>query len=72
MLKIGGIYRLGSAGHSGVPLTLESTMPWIIRDWAGNVKFSGLSFATFQDAWDFICEQVPDENDHQDFFAVTV
>jgi len=37
-----------------------------IYDWAGNHKFQGDVFDTFEDAWDFLYAQVPDA-DEEDF-----
>ena len=34
---------------------------WIIRDWAGNDCFDGQTFATFDDAEEFLTEQLGDE-----------
>lgn len=31
-------------------------MSFRIYDWAGNVRFGGQRFATFEDAWEFLFE----------------
>ena len=36
---------------------------WIIKDWAGNICFKGEEFETFDEAWDFLYEQYPDDGD---------
>lgn len=47
-------------------------MSYIIQDWASNVLFSGKTFPTFEDAWDYIYDQVPLEGDYpyDDYFVV--
>lgn len=36
---------------------------WVIFDWAGNRCFQGISFPSFDDAEDWLCEQLGDEYD---------
>lgn len=31
---------------------------WVILDWAGNDIFNGLTFLTFDDAEDFLCQHL--------------
>lgn len=31
---------------------------YVIQDWAGNVMFDGQEFKSFEDAWDFLLDQV--------------
>jgi formylmethanofuran dehydrogenase subunit C len=40
---------------------------YVIYDWAGNEMFNGKSFKTFEDAWDYLYEVFPDEED--DFYG---
>ena len=52
---------------------------WIIEDWAGNRMFPDMSFNSFDDAWDYIYENVDnskydesgneDDNVYQDVFV---
>lgn len=35
-------------------------MAWIIKDWTGKILWDGKTFATFEDAWDWIYEQDPE------------
>lgn len=42
---------------------------FIIQDWAGNVLFNGREFESFEDAWDFIYEQFPDEENFEDYYV---
>ena len=44
---------------------------FIINDWAGNVCFHGITFETFEDAWGYIYENVPDEDNAYDDYFVT-
>ena len=45
---------------------------FIITDWAGNRIFPNKEFETFEDAWDFIYEEFPDEDDLSDFYVIVV
>jgi hypothetical protein len=36
---------------------------YIIQDWTGKRLFANQTFDTFEDAWDFIYENVPDEGE---------
>ncbi len=40
---------------------------FIIKDWVANIMFGGIEFTTFEDAWDYIHEKFPDEDD--DFYG---
>lgn len=52
---------------------------WIIEDWAGNRMFPDMTFDSFDDAWDYIYENVDnskydesgneDDNIYQDIFV---
>jgi hypothetical protein len=42
-----------------------------IRDWADNLLFGGKCFESFEDAWGYIYETVPDEDSaYDDYFVV--
>lgn len=43
---------------------------YIIEDWAGNHLFKDKVFDSFEDGWDFIMEQFPDEDDLQDYYVI--
>ncbi len=43
---------------------------YIIEDWAGNHLFKDKVFESFEDGWDFIMEQFPDEDDLQDYYVI--
>ena len=43
---------------------------WIIEDWAGNRLFPDKSFTTFEDGWEFIHTQFPNEEDWQELEVV--
>lgn len=47
---------------------------WIIKDWAGNLKFNGKSFESFEDGEDFLCQFLGDnyDTDRQEFFVIEV
>ncbi len=47
-------------------------MKWIIKDWAGNKLYKEREFDTFDDAWDLIRADHPDEEEHQEFYVVPV
>jgi hypothetical protein len=34
-----------------------------IVDWAGNIMFDGITFATYEDAWSHIYEMLPNADD---------
>lgn len=54
---------------------------FIITDWAGNLLFKDKDFETFEEAWDFIYENVDnskydeteneDDNEYQEYYVVT-
>jgi hypothetical protein len=43
---------------------------YIIEDWAGNHLFKDKVFESFEDGWDFIMQQFPDEDDLQDYYVI--
>lgn len=44
---------------------------WIIIDWAYNRLFPKMEFESFEDGWDFIYENIEDEdNAYEDIFVV--
>lgn len=36
---------------------------WIIKDWAGNHCFPDQEFTSFEDAWGFLYDLYPDDDD---------
>jgi hypothetical protein len=42
-----------------------------VEDWMGNAMFSGCLFKTFEDGWEFVRENCP-EDDWQDIYVVAV
>lgn len=42
---------------------------YIIIDWASNVLFNGQEFESFEDAWGFVYEQLPEE-DWEDIYVI--
>ena len=44
---------------------------WIIRDWAGNRMFPDREFDTFEDGWEFIRGQFPNEEDWEEIYVVS-
>jgi len=42
---------------------------WIIKDWAGNVIFGGKRFSTFENAWEYIYENQPDESWYTEYYV---
>jgi hypothetical protein len=47
-------------------------LKWIIKDWTGKTCFNGKEFDYFSDAWDFIYQTCPedDEKSYDDYFVV--
>jgi hypothetical protein len=43
---------------------------WIIQDWAGNFPYGQRTFDTFEDGWELIRTDHPDEEDWQEFYVV--
>ena len=43
---------------------------YIIKDWANNDMFGGAEFDSFEEGWEFIYENVLNEEDFEDFFVV--
>ena len=44
---------------------------WIIIDWAYNRLFPKMEFESFEDGWDFIYENIEDEdNAYDDIFVI--
>lgn len=41
-----------------------------VIDWMCNPMFNGMIFKTFDDAWEYITEQIDDDEAHQDIFVV--
>ena len=49
----------------------EYSGKWIILDWAYNRMFATKEFESFEDGWDFIYENIEDEdNVYEDLFVV--
>lgn len=49
----------------------EYSEKWIILDWAYNRMFITKEFDSFEDGWDFIYENIEDEdNVYEDLFVV--
>lgn len=44
---------------------------FIVEDWAGNRMFPHLRFETFENAWEHIRTQFPNENDWQEYEVTT-
>lgn len=42
---------------------------FVIYDWAGNLKFDGQEFDSFEDAWEHIYEHVHDESYYEEFYV---
>ena len=50
----------------------EYSGKWIIMGWAYNRMFATREFASFEDGWEFIYENIEDEdNAYDDIFVVT-
>lgn len=45
-------------------------MKFHIIDWMSNVLFGGKTFDSFDEAWGFIYEQFPDEEEFDDYYVV--
>ncbi len=45
---------------------------FVIEDWYGNRKFLDKTFAAFNDAHDFLCQQFDDEESLQEFYIIQV
>lgn len=45
------------------------TGEWIIKDWADNHLFRDKTFPTFEDGWDFLYQQFPEEEDLGDYYV---
>jgi len=41
-----------------------------IVDWMNNRIFPDKIFDDFLDAWDYICQKFPNEEDHQEYYVV--
>lgn len=48
-------------------LARKTAPKFIIQDWAGNVLFDGREFPSFEDAWGFIYDTFPDQD--EDFYG---
>ncbi len=55
------------SGKSNNPPWRETM--WIIQDWTGKHLFPELKFKTFEDGWEFITEQFPEEGDWEELFV---
>jgi hypothetical protein len=42
---------------------------YTVYDWAGNEITTYIDFETFEDAWDWITDTFPDEEDWQEFYV---
>lgn len=42
---------------------------FVIQDWMGNRMFPTRTFQTFEDGWEFVRGQFPDERDWDDIFV---
>lgn len=42
---------------------------YLIYDWAGNLKFNGQSFDTFEDAWEYLYERFETDEDLGEFYV---
>ncbi len=51
-------------------MVAEGKSRWMIEDWAGNRVYPDRTFDTYEDAWEFIREQHPNEDDWQEFEVV--
>lgn len=49
---------------------MNTTKKYIIQDWTGAVMNFG-EFYTFQDAWDFILNKFPNDEDRDEYFVET-
>lgn len=49
----------------------ENNMKFIIKDWAGNICFKGITFEDFEDAWDWLMAEFPEASDSffEDYFV---
>lgn len=46
-------------------------MKYIIVDWMNNTMFNGQTFDDFEDAWEFIYQNIEDnDNDYDDVFVI--
>lgn len=45
---------------------------YIIQDWAGNHLFKDQSFETFEDGWNFIYSEFPDEEELEDYYVIRI
>lgn len=45
---------------------------FMIQDWAGNRMWADRTWDTFEDAWSFIYERVPDEDHWQEYEVVAI
>lgn len=52
---------------------MSNKIKWHIESWAGRTLFDGKQFDTFQEGWDYIWENVPDDGDdetYSDFYVM--
>ncbi len=45
-------------------------MKYIIHDWASNIMFNGIEFNSFEDGWEYVFENIEDEEEYQDIYVV--
>jgi len=46
-------------------------MNYYIKDWAGNIMFENKTFKTSEDAFDFLSQEFPEEDDYLEEYYVT-
>src|SRR5208282_1594926 len=58
------LVREGSVTQEPAPMDMQSAKEkWIIKDWAGNHCFPKEKFDHFDDAWGFLYEKYPDDEE---------
>jgi hypothetical protein len=58
------LVREGSVTQEPAPMDIQSaTEKWIIKDWAGNHCFPKEEFKDFEDAWGFLYEKYPEDEE---------
>lgn len=43
---------------------------YIIKDWADNHLFKDMEFNSFEDGWDFLLQQFPNDEDLEDYYVI--
>ena len=48
----------------------KENMLWVIKDWAGTTCFQGISFPSFEDGEEWLCEKLGDSyaEDRQEYY----